>query len=111
MKEKNQITEKKSLLEKTEEIETPQGILNFLLRKNGTRFPYLTKNRYSVTDLVNCQRKSLYKQLGVKQEDLLGDQSVEGMWSTVRGDFLHQMTYAYKWREIDIEYNVPLNDG
>jgi CRISPR/Cas system-associated exonuclease Cas4 (RecB family) len=111
MKEKNQTTEKKSLLEETEEIETPQGILNFLLRRNGTRFPYLTKNRYSVTDLVNCQRKSLYKQLGVEQEELLEDQSVEGMWATVRGDLLHKMTYAYKWREIDIEYNVPLNDG
>ena len=111
MKEKNQITEKKSLLETPEEIETPQGILNFLLRRNGTRFPYLTKNRYSVTELVNCQRKSLYKQLGVEQEELLEDQSVEGMWSTVRGDLLHKMTYAYKWREIDIEYNVPLNDG
>ena len=111
MKERNQITEKKSILEKTEEIETPQGILNFLLRRNGTRFPYLTKNIYSVTDLVNCQRKSLYKQLGVEQEELLGDQSIEGMWSTVRGDLLHKMTHAYKWREIDIEYNVQLNDG
>jgi len=32
------------------------------------------------------------------------------MWATVRGDFLHQMTHAYKWREMDMEYYVPLKD-
>ena len=100
-----------SLLEEAVEIDTPKGIVNFLQKRNGTKFPYITKHRYSVTDLVHCQRKSLYKQLGVNQEELLEDRSIEGMWSTVRGDFLHNMTYAYKWREIDMEYNVPLNDG
>ena len=33
------------------------------------------------------------------------------MWTTVRGDFLHQMTNAYKWREMDMEYKVILDDG
>ena len=33
------------------------------------------------------------------------------MWGTVRGDFLHQITHAYKWREMDIEYYVPLKYG
>ena len=32
------------------------------------------------------------------------------MWATVRGDFLHQMTYAYKWREMDMEYYIPLKN-
>ena len=99
-----------SLVNQTIEIDIPKGILNFLQKRNGRRFPYLTKHHYSVTDLVHCQRKSLYKQMGMPQEELSEDRSIEGMWSTVRGDFLHNMTYAYKWREIDIEYDVPLEN-
>ena len=94
----------------TEEIDTPEGIVNFLQKRNGLYSQNYT-SRYSVTELVGCQRKSLYKQLGVSQEELLGDTTLEGMWATVRGDFLHQMTYAYKWREMDIEHYVPLKDG
>jgi CRISPR/Cas system-associated exonuclease Cas4 (RecB family) len=91
------------------EIDTPEGIVNFLQKRNG--MPYkVAKNRYSVTDLVGCQRKAFYKELGVDQEELLEDATIEKMWGTVRGDFLHQMTYAYKWRELDIEHYVPLKD-
>ena len=57
------------------------------------------------------KRKSFYKQAGMEQEDLITDRTVEGMWSSVRGDFLHKLTYAYKWSEMDMEYKVPLNDG
>jgi len=93
-----------------EEIDTPVGIVNFLEKRNGIA-NFDSKSRYSVTDLVSCQRKASYKQLGVKREDLLEDITLQRMWSTVRGDFLHQMTHAYKWREMDIEHYVPLNDG
>ena len=93
----------------TEEIDTPEGIVNFLQKKNGL-YSKDYASRYSVTELVGCHRKSLYKQLGVSQEELLGDTTLEGMWATVRGDFLHQMTYAYKWREMDMEYYIPLKD-
>ena len=93
--------------ELTQIIDTPEGIINFLEKRNGIHnFDF--NNRYSVTELIHCQRKSYYKQLGVKQEELLTD--VTGMWTTVRGDFLHQMTNAYKWREMDMEYKVILND-
>jgi len=101
------------LLEKTqqtEEIDTPLGIVNFLQKRNGIKNPP-SKSRYSVTDIVGCQRKSFYKELGVPQEELAHDATLEAMWSTVRGDFLHQMTYAYKWREMDIEHYVPLKNG
>ena len=94
----------------TEEIDAPEGIVNFLQKRNGLYTKDYT-SRYAVTELVGCQRKSLYKQLGVSQEELLGDTTLEGMWGRVRGDFLHQMTYAYKWREMDMEYYVPLKDG
>ena len=96
--------------EQTNEIDTPKGIVDFLEKRNGI-FNFDFKNRYSVTELVNCQRKSYYKQLGVEQEELLADVTVERMWTTVRGDFLHQMTNAYKWREMDMEYKVILDDG
>ena len=79
--------------EQTNEIDTPKGIVDFLEKKNGI-FNFDFKNRYSVTELVNCQRKSYYKQLGFEQEELLADVTVERMWTTVRGDFLHQMTNA-----------------
>jgi CRISPR/Cas system-associated exonuclease Cas4 (RecB family) len=94
----------------TKEIDTPKGIVNFLEKRNGIS-KYTPKSRYSVTELVGCQRKSLYKQQGVSQEELLADTTLESMWATVRGDFLHNMTYAYKWREMDIEHYIPLNNG
>lgn len=94
----------------TEEIDAPEGIVNFLQKRNGFYSKDYT-SRYSVTELVGCQRKSLYKQLGVSQEELLEDITIERMWGSVRGDFLHQMTYAYKWREMDMEYYVPLKNG
>jgi len=94
--------------ELTVEVDTPEGIVSFLQKRNGI-YNFDFKNRYSVTDLVNCQRKSYYKQLGIKREELLSD--VSGMWITVRGNLLHEMTHAYKWRELDMEYKVPLDDG
>jgi hypothetical protein len=47
----------------------------------------------------------------MEEEELLQDSTIESMWEMVRGDFLHQLTYAYKWREMDMEYYVPLKDG
>ena len=94
----------------TDEIDTPEGIVNFLQKRNGLYSKDYT-SRYSVTELVGCQRKSLYKQQGIPQEELLADTTLESMWATVRGDFLHNMTYAYKWREMDIEHYVPLDNG
>ena len=96
--------------EQPQEIDTPEGIMNFLQKRNGQ----ITKNhesRYGVTELVGCKRKSTYKQLGIHQEELLADTTLESMWAAVRGDLLHNMTYAYKWREMDMEYYVPLDNG
>jgi len=92
------------------EVDTPQGIVDFLQKRNGL-YSKDYESRFSVTELVGCQRKSVYKQLGVSREELLADSSLESMWATVLGDFLHNMTYAYKWREMDIEHYVPLENG
>ena len=102
------IEERIKIKELTVEVDTPAGIVSFLQKRNGI-YNFDFRNRYSVTDLVNCQRKSYYKQLGIKEEELLPD--VSGMWITVRGNLLHEMTHAYKWRELDMEYKVPLDDG
>lgn len=93
-----------------EQIDVPEGIINFLEKRNGVITP-TTKHRYWVSDIVACQRKTYYKELGIEQEELPKDTSLEGMWDTVRGDFLHQMTYAYKWREMDLEHHILLKDG
>lgn len=92
-----------------EQIDLPGGIINFLQRRNGMISSSI-KSRYWVSDIVACQRKIYYKGLGIEDE-LLKDATIESMWDTVRGDFLHQMTYAYKWREMDLEHRILLNDG
>jgi hypothetical protein len=93
-----------------EEIDIPSALLNYLEKKTR-RTPYFRKSRYYVTDIVGCQRKSHYKAMQFEEEDLLNDATVESMWDSVRGDLLHQITYAYKWRKMDIEHYVPLKDG
>lgn len=93
-----------------EEIDIPTGLINYLEKKTQ-RTTYITKSRYSVTDIVGCQRKSHYKAIGFEEEDLLNDATVENMCDSIRGDLLHQITYAYRWREMDIEHYVPLKDG
>ena len=93
-----------------EEIDTPEGIVNFLQKRNGV-FSKNSSPRYSVLDLVGCKRKVIYKKMAISEEELLDDATIEGMWSSVRGDFLHNMTHAYKWRELDMEYKISLLDG
>jgi len=95
---------------KAEEIDLPVGIVNFLQRRHGKKYEAL-QSRYSVTNIVGCQRKAFYKELGISEEELLQDTTVESMWASVRGDFLHEITRAYKWRELDIEHYVTLRDG
>lgn len=33
------------------------------------------------------------------------------MWDAARGNLLHKLTYAYRWRELDVEYPIPLQSG
>ena len=94
-----------------EEIDIPVGLVSYLEKKTKKTTYAAIKGRYSVTDIVGCQRKNFYKSLQVEEEELLDDSTIENMWSSVRGDLLHQITYAYKWREMDIEHDVRLDDG
>ena len=92
------------------ETDIPSGIVKFLERRNGLQYPSY-QSRYSVTDIVGCTRKAYYKELGVEKEELIQDATLSKMWSTVRGDFLHEITRAYKWRELDTEFPINLEDG
>lgn len=93
-----------------QEIDIPLGIMSYL-EKRTKRSKYVNKSRYSVTDIIGCQRKSYYRSIGVDEEQLLEDYTVDNMWDSVRGDLLHSLSYAYKWRELDMEYKVSLRDG
>jgi hypothetical protein len=98
------------MTEDTQEIHIPTGIINYLQKRSGLN-GQITKSRYTVTDIVSCQRKTYYKALGIREEELLQASMVESMWDMIRGDYLHQLTYAYKWRELDVEYKILLKDG
>jgi len=93
-----------------EEVDVPIDIVTLLKRKSRQPLaPFVP--RYTVTDINWCQRKQQYRLEDVEAEELAGDSTVESMWSLVRGDFLHNLTYAYRWRELDTEYPVKLDDG
>jgi CRISPR/Cas system-associated exonuclease Cas4 (RecB family) len=95
----------------SEETDIPEGLISYLKYKTKKISYSPQKSRYSVTDIVGCQRKSYFKSLEIEEEDLLNDATLANMWDLIRGDLLHQITYAYKWREIDIDYNVILKQG
>ena len=97
----------------TTEINIPLGIVEYLQKRSrkSIKSYFSQAKRYSVSDIISCQRKTYYKQLGISEEELIGDATTENMWDLVRGDLLHQITYAYKWRELDTEYQVHLKDG
>lgn len=93
-----------------DEVELPEGIVTFLQKKNHVLKPTVIR-KYSVTDIVGCKRKVFYKQKGIPEEELIEADTIENMWGLVRGDLLHKMTYAYNWRELDIQYPILLEDG
>lgn len=59
------------------------------------RFPKL-QNTYHVTSLCFCLRKAYYEFHYDKYEKL------DPLFSKNRGSTHHNITYAYKWRELDV---------
>lgn len=90
-------------------IDIPAGILSFLEQKSRISKSQKTKT-YSVTEIIGCLRKPFYQKLDSKK--LVGQyEIVENMWPTVRGKLLHEMSKAYKWNELDIEFDILLGEG
>jgi hypothetical protein len=79
-----------------EEIDIPTGLVSYLEKKTRRTTYAAIKGRYSVTDIVGCQRRNFYNVIQVEEEELLDDSTIENMWSSVRGDLLHKLSYAYK---------------
>lgn len=90
----------------SEQIDVPEGILEFLQIKSGISLPCKQKT-YPVSGMIKCLRKSFYEKSGKKRKA----RGFENLWPTVRGDLLHQMTQAYKWNELDINFEIPLGNG
>jgi hypothetical protein len=86
----------------------PRGILDYLsnTNKNFPRKP----NHYWVTDICKCLRQSYYQITGTPV-DSNAEPDIERLWVLQSRKFLHNLTYAYKWRELDIEKEVQLDDG
>ena len=89
------------------EIDIPEKILEYLKQKNGIKRKFDNK-KYSVTELIKCVRETYYKKTKEKSEESF-DKSVQSMWSSLRGNYLHELTNAYTWNELETEYNVPLD--
>lgn len=93
-----------------EKMDIPNGIVHFLERRAGIEKKDQQK-RYSVSELIACLRKSYYKNSNISMERISDPGTFERLWSTTRGDLLHEITRAYRWRELDIDYESVLNDG
>lgn len=106
----NTIQQTNNLKQTVQAANVPALVIDYLERKTK-RINSITRSRYSVTDIVGCQRKNYYNRLEVEEEEILDDKTVENMWDSVRGEFLHQLSYASRWRELDIEYPVGLRFG
>ena len=89
------------------QVDIPEGIISFLEKKSGI-FKNNKTSTYGVNQIVRCLRKSFYEKTRKKRRS---SKSLDNLWPTVRGDLLHQMTTAYNWNELDMDFQIPLGDG
>jgi len=89
-------------------IEIPHGIITYLESKSGIK-RFDSSRKFSVTELVSCIRELFYEKSHKKRK--ARDLAPENLWPTVRGNLLHEMSKAYKWNELDIEFDIPLGEG
>lgn len=89
------------------QVDIPDGIISFLEKKSGILRKDKTSS-YGVTQIIRCLRKSYYEKTKTKRRSR---KSIDNLWPTVRGDLLHQMTTAYNWNELDMDFQIPLGNG
>ena len=89
------------------QVDIPDGITSFLEKKSGI-FRNDKTPSYGVTEIIRCLRKSYYEKTKKKRKSR---KSLDNLWPTVRGDLLHQMTIAYNWNELDMDFQIPLGNG
>jgi len=89
------------------QVDIPDGITSFLEKKSGI-FRNDKTPSYGVTEIIRCLRKSYYEKTKKKRKSR---KSLDNLWPTVRGDLLHQMTTAYNWNELDMDFQIPRGNG
>ena len=91
------------------QIELPEELVAYLKSSNGIRTPF-KEQTYSVTELVRCKRNTFFKKSRYRQEEMITD-NIADLWSSVRGNLLHNMSNAYSWNELEGSLDVILDDG
>lgn len=86
-----------------EVTEIPEGIVRYLTRDSNRNYAR-SSNHYWVTDICRCLRQSFYILSGTPPDTRSkADDLVNELWPMQSGKLLHGLTYAYAWRELDIE--------
>jgi len=88
------------------QVDIPDGITAFLESKSGISRGDKPKT-YTISEIIHCLRKSFYSKSGKQRKSKMYD----NLWPAVRGNLLHQMTKAYKWNELDMDFDIPIGDG
>src|SRR5438093_2276182 len=90
--------------------EIPERIMRYLTR-NANRSYTRSPNHYWVSDICKCLRQSYYQISGTPRDPTPHTENpVEGLWPMQSGKLLHGLTYAYSWRELEIEKKIMLPD-
>ncbi len=97
-------------MNKTQKIKTPEKIIEFLGRNNRI-YPKRNTKGYSVSALLGCPRKSYFQKTFTSFDKIDLDQVESNVWKTTRGNFLHQITQAYSWNELEVKFPVSVNDA
>jgi CRISPR/Cas system-associated exonuclease Cas4 (RecB family) len=94
----------------TQLAEIPDGIVRYLKRDVNRSYARRC-NHYWVTDICRCLRQSYYQISGTKVDPTSNSDSLVGsLWAMKSGKLLHGLTYAYSWRELEIEKKIMLSD-
>lgn len=92
------------------QTKTPQKIIEFLGKSNRI-FPKKNTKGYSVTSLLGCTRKSYFQKTFTSIDKINLEQVESNVWKTTRGNFLHQITQAYSWNELEIKTSIFVNNS
>lgn len=92
----------------TKKIKTPDKIIEFLGKENRI-YPSKNTDGYSVSSLLGCERKAFFQKTATCFEKIDLSQVEDNIWKTTRGNFLHQITQAYSWNELEGKYSVNVN--
>lgn len=87
----------------------PDGITKYLRSKTERSYANSRKpNQYWVSDICGCLRQSYYELSGTPIDEVQTNESIESLWSLQSRNFLHNLTYSYNWRELDVDAKIPI---